>query len=982
MDYCYKKLKSVSRWGLALVMLFAFNRVVNGQVKINEVRADDASTDDIEFIELIGIANTDITGYKIVHVNGNGGSEIFNHTIGSFTIPDDGITDVSANSLGFYVLGAGSFATGTDESISSSLQNGPDGIILLNASDEVIDAVSWGSAADVVNYSNLTTSGSTSADNYLHVTSSDDSGDNSLQAPNGVLADDGTGWTLAAATIGAINSGQTSGSIIIQSTVDPEPDNHVTSFTASGNYNRVNLTWTDATGANLPDAYLIKAHTTSLGSITAPVDGTAESNDTDFSDGEGVLNISHGDQSGSFSNLDESTTYYFKIYPYSNSGSDIDYKTDGTIPEATATTLLTPDIAINEILFDPAGDANGDGIISTSEDEFVEIVNYGSSELDISGWKVDEAAGTMITFPSNTILQAGQAVVIFEGGTPAGDFGNSIVLDGTFTLNNGGDDVIIKDDQNRTVTSHTYSSGGNDQSIVRDPAYTGSFVDHTGATGSNGAAFSPGTKIDGTAFYTPSVDLTGSEGFRMISVPNKESYTDFLAPVWTQGATTGADTDQGNPNVFTYNTSTDSWTGLTDLSGDIPAGSGFLLYLYADDNYDGSNDAFPKTLESVGMANTGEISPTLNSSADGFTLVGNPFSSTIDYDNTNNSDLSGSIYIWDPNSEAGDGGKNGETASGSWKTWNGSTGDITDGLITPFQGFFVENAASVTSPSITFGSASISTGGTLLGKTKNEAPLAVRLELSDEHISNSLWLNFSDEGTIQNRAKGDALELEPMSDNFVQLASRKADVLYDIAMLPLEMTEGYTLPIHLKASKTGTFTLKATDLNIPENLNLVFHDYEQGIEEVITEDFTYQIEISTAAKVAGGSVMERVASGNIALQATASSSDRYGISVEPNETTSNEAIDSNLPEQITLKQNYPNPFNPGTTIAFELTEATQVQLNVYNMLGQKVGELLNESRSAGSHNVYFDASNLTSGVYYYEMVVDGQRMTRKMTLLK
>ncbi len=330
-----------------LTLLFSFSSGVFGQVRINEIRADDASSDDIEFIELIGVVGTDITGYQIYHVNGSGDSEIFTHTIGSFTIPDDGITDDDSNSLGFYVLGTGSFSTGIDESTANSLQNGPDGIILYNASGDVVDAVAWQGVGDIS--TDITTTGSSSVDNYLHVTSDDDSGDNSLQAPNNVVGDDGSGWTLASATIGSINGGQTSGSIILESSIKSEPANHASSFTSSGSINSVDLSWTDATGSPLPDAYLIKVSDASYGSISSPSDASPVADDSDLSDGSGALNVAFGEESASFTGLDETTTYYFKIYPYTNSGSDIDYKTDGTVPEDDATTLETPDIIFNEI---------------------------------------------------------------------------------------------------------------------------------------------------------------------------------------------------------------------------------------------------------------------------------------------------------------------------------------------------------------------------------------------------------------------------------------------------------------------------------------------------------------------------------------------------------------------------------------------------------------------------------------------------------
>ena len=88
------------------------------------------------------------------------------------------------------------------------------------------------------------------------------------------------------------------------------------------------------------------------------------------------------------------------------------------------------------------------------------------------------------------------------------------------------------------------------------------------------------------------------------------------------------------------------------------------------------------------------------------------------------------------------------------------------------------------------------------------------------------------------------------------------------------------------------------------------------------------------------------------------------------------------PVRIALEQNYPNPFNPSTNIRFDVANAGHVSLGVYDMLGRQVALLVNESLSAGTHTVSFDASNLSSGVYLYRLQAGGQTLTRSMTLMK
>jgi len=119
-------------------------------------------------------------------------------------------------------------------------------------------------------------------------------------------------------------------------TADPEPTNYPTVFAASSAGISINSSWTDATGAQLPAGYLVKISTNAT--IPAPVDGTFEADDMNFTDGNGAKNVLFGQQAYLFSGLAEATTYYLKIFPYTNGGTLVDYKTDGITPSAFAVT--------------------------------------------------------------------------------------------------------------------------------------------------------------------------------------------------------------------------------------------------------------------------------------------------------------------------------------------------------------------------------------------------------------------------------------------------------------------------------------------------------------------------------------------------------------------------------------------------------------------------------------------------------------------
>ncbi len=93
-------------------------------------------------------------------------------------------------------------------------------------------------------------------------------------------------------------------------------------------------------------------------------------------------------------------------------------------------------------------------------------------------------------------------------------------------------------------------------------------------------------------------------------------------------------------------------------------------------------------------------------------------------------------------------------------------------------------------------------------------------------------------------------------------------------------------------------------------------------------------------------------------------------------------VDIDLPTKFNLEQNYPNPFNPVTLIKYEIPHKSSVSLKIFDMLGNEISTLINEEKDAGYYQIDFDASRLSSGIYFYTLQTGNSFITKKMILMK
>lgn len=162
-------------------------------------------------------------------------------------------------------------------------------------------------------------------------------------------------------------------SFFVDNEIKPEPTNYPTDFAAAASGVNAQISWSDATGDQLPQGYLIVANTSAT--FEAPVDGVVVADDNDLSNGVAALNIAYGAEMAFFTGTSPATTYYFAIFPYTNSGENIDYKTE---PSPPVVSLTMPDVSVISSV-DFEDNTFGDWeAISVVGDQVWEISPYGN----------------------------------------------------------------------------------------------------------------------------------------------------------------------------------------------------------------------------------------------------------------------------------------------------------------------------------------------------------------------------------------------------------------------------------------------------------------------------------------------------------------------------------------------------------------------------------------------------------------------------
>ena len=468
------------------------------------------------------------------------------------------------------------------------------------------------------------------------------------------------------------------------------------------------------------------------------------------------------------------------------------------------------------------------------------------------------------------------------------------------------------------------------------------------------------------------LSISGNSGFRMMSSPVSGTIlVDLLDELWLQGMTDG-DIDNGNSNIWFLDLAGQSWSPVNNITNQsLSAGQGFLVYVFEDCDNDGDND-LPVDLFVSGNHNQSNV--TISSvPQNSYYLAGNPYTKTIDWDNISKTNLSAVISVWDD-------------ASSDWKTYNGTSGDLTNGLIAPFQGFWIQALGGV--GSMTIQTDDIATSSTSFIRNINRQNNFISLSVFNENKFDNIYFTFDSTSSEGYDAK-DAIKLVPLSKSARVAAMIINDnKAFKINSLPSNYDSTMIFPLQILSlglDSVGNYigikdslSLSFNEINIPENINVYILDNISGYEHSIHD----VEELSIITDSIGVIDLESITPVSRYLNY---GNHRYFISFQNTMLSNN--YNQLVPKSYQLFQNYPNPFNPETNIMYNLPKRQFVNITIYDMLGHEVRTLVNQIQEAGLNNIRWlglnnNSEKLSSGVYLYSITTENFKKTKKMLLLK
>jgi len=455
------------------------------------------------------------------------------------------------------------------------------------------------------------------------------------------------------------------------------------------------------------------------------------------------------------------------------------------------------------------------------------------------------------------------------------------------------------------------------------------------------------------------------EGWFLFSSPEEEQTVgNLLRNMRTEGYPGSTNPGASFPTVYTLNQKDYEWAAVTGFDQRLVPGTALLVYVFDEDAPKNpllhSNGPWAPLDGTFTYDELLGYDPDQGSGGNSFYLIGNPHPVPINICRMliEGDNIASSYYVWRPEENDGNGGYVSYTCEVPAKRQSVLDSDVRVRIdvLQPFTGFWVRTTAVNPELAITENDYLQSSR-----KATGELPEPLTFELvhNNQNYSSRVHILLRDDAEMGlDRIDVIKMSSSGLAENYLEFyAMDEESRNFALRSLPDHFEEPVTIPLAVETTVSGNYTFRWTPPSEEYGMGYTLKDMGTGAEYKLGSEGDLSL-----------SMTETGDEPEVRFQLVISS---VGFEAEPE-----------LPSEIALKQNYPNPFNPTTVIEYQLPQSAQVRLQVFDMAGRQVAELVNEQVSAGTHTLSFDAANLSSGVYMYRLQAGSTLLTRKLTVVK
>lgn len=549
-------------------------------------------------------------------------------------------------------------------------------------------------------------------------------------------------------------------------------------------------------------------------------------------------------------------------------------------------------------------------------------------------------------------------------------------------------------------------------------------IENSGAVSSIGngrIVLNPGSRFLNYSTSNPLLEvqqeLQGSAGWRMVGTPVNTTYADFLGSLVSQGFS-GSDYPSFQPNVLWFDetdlgSGLDAWRMPNEINEVIPTGRGHYIYVFNGEEKPDTgfyNDILPLETNGTGtepnletgvvdfavtftpredqLVSNGNDFEEIGIDNEGFNLISNPTASYLNFFEETGwvkTNLDNTIYVWDP-------------ASNNFLTHNGLVGSLEDGILAPFQAFWIKSNAPNPILQLNNNDPKTDLSIDFLGRKTIKDPFAISLKVIGEGMEASAYISFDKDGK-EGKDPQDAYQLESLSRKWLFLysfGSLKEDqpmVINHQSLLGEE--EERIIPLHMAASNDG-FPVKGSfllDWKLPENwpedkkIYLMDHLQEKAIDMQAqsVHVFNFEAPVNTNQRLKDDFFLPQAVIFDSPFtndQALARKNPKkpfrpFTIYIGASAEGRNQEY---LPAAPKLFDPYPNPFQDKVKIRFFLPETMSAEIRIYDMQGRLQGQFPKTVYPTGIHELEWETfqNNLSSGLYIVHLLTDQYTFTKKL----